>query len=110
MNKKDFEGLLKSVEQAGEILRGTCKPSREFVYEVNENQLGKSVKGFAVCVETDDPELLVPFKVYEVEFVDTYVCVIDEDGERAVYPAEFFIALSFDPPTESLLRERMKSA
>jgi hypothetical protein len=110
MKKEDFAGLLESVQQAGEILRGTRQPSRHFVRHIDEAETGRNRSGLAVCVETDDPELLIPFKVYEVEFIDDVVCLTDEAGESAVYPREFLLALSFDVSTENLLRERMKAA
>ncbi len=54
---------------------------------------------FAVCLETDDAELLVPFKIYRVALRGEYVRVIDERGEVAVYPKNFFLPLQL--PTET---------
>lgn len=48
---------------------------------------------FAVCLETDDAELLVPFKIYRVALRSEYVRVIDEKGEVAIYPSSFFLPL-----------------
>lgn len=49
---------------------------------------------FAVCVQSDDDGLLIPMKIYEVTISDSgYFGVTDEAGERAVYPAEFFLLL-----------------
>ncbi len=58
---------------------------------------------FAVCLETDDRELLIPFKVYRVKLRGEYVCVIDEIGESAVYPNSFFLPLQLPPETVNLL-------
>lgn len=48
----------------------------------------------AICVLTDDPELITPLKLYKVTIIDDSVFVIDNEGEAAVYPAEFFMPLS----------------
>lgn len=37
MNKKNFDLLLESMREGGEILRGECKPSRQFVVESKED-------------------------------------------------------------------------
>ena len=39
MNKKNFELLLESMREGGEILRGERKPSRQFVVEKKEDVL-----------------------------------------------------------------------
>ena len=58
---------------------------------------------FAVCLETDDAELLVPFKVYRVALRGEYARVIDERGEAAVYPQNFFLPLPLPAETVSAL-------
>ena len=58
---------------------------------------------FAVCLETDDRELLIPFKIYRVKLRGEYVCVIDEIGEPAVYPNSFFLPLQLPPETINVL-------
>ena len=56
---------------------------------------------FAVCLKSDDDGLLIPLKVYEVTVSESgYFGVTDEAGERAVYPAEFFLLL--DIPVQNL--------
>ncbi|MGI9054465.1 MAG: hypothetical protein ACR2F2_01550 [Pyrinomonadaceae bacterium] len=53
---------------------------------------------FAVCVRNDDDGLLIPMKIYEVTISESgYFGVTDEAGERAVYPAEFFLLLDIPP-------------
>ena len=37
MNKKNFAELLQSVKEAGKIMRGEMKPSRQFVFEDKED-------------------------------------------------------------------------
>ena len=56
MKKEDFDGLIRSVTEAGQILRGEVKPSREFHVKVSEGSLNNR-KGFALCIKSDEPEL-----------------------------------------------------
>ena len=58
---------------------------------------------FAVCLETDDRELLIPFKVYRIKPRGEYVRVIDEQGEVAVYPSNFFLPLQLPAETVNAL-------
>lgn len=58
---------------------------------------------FAVCLETDDAELLIPFKIYRIALRGKYARVIDEKGDVAVYPKEFFLHLQLSPETASAL-------
>lgn len=102
MKKEDFEELLGSVREAGQILRGEIEPSRQFWIEVPEKT--ERQKGFALCVKTDDPKLLVLSKVYQARFSATgNIGIIDEEGEAAVYPADFFIRLDLPDEVESVL-------
>ncbi len=93
MSEKVFKGLSESVREAGEILRGEREPSR--VFEVNAPRGMKNPEThFAICVQTDDPELLIPRKIYEVTTLASgRVAVLDEAGETAIYPAEHFILM-----------------
>ena len=58
---------------------------------------------FAVCLETDDIELLVPFKIYRVVLRGEYARVIDEKGETTVYPKSFFLPLQLPAETVNAL-------
>ncbi|HEY0171037.1 MAG TPA: hypothetical protein VGB98_08435 [Pyrinomonadaceae bacterium] len=58
---------------------------------------------FAVCVETDDADLLTPRMIYQVlpdvsAARSGYVRVIDNEGEDYLYPAEYFVLV--DLPRE----------
>ena len=58
---------------------------------------------FAVCVETDDPDLLTPRMIYQVLPDESaarsdYVRVIDNEGEDYLYPAKYFVIV--DLPRE----------
>ena len=68
-------------------------PMRETKLEVLSTAVEKPENVFAVCLETDDTELLVPLKIYQVSLRGKNVRVIDEKGEVAVYPSEFFLPL-----------------
>jgi len=51
---------------------------------------------FAICINTDDPDLLTPRMVYQVlpdesAARSNYVRVIDNEGEDYLYPADYFI-------------------
>lgn len=105
MNEKNFKKLQESVIEAGKILRGESKPSREFVYKVEKGKFKPNQKVWAVCVDTDDEELLVPLKLYQVEIVSTSkrVRVIDEAGEMTLAPKEFFLPLTVPQQVEQRL-------
>jgi len=77
-------------------------PMRETKLKVPKNSYDDS-EVFAVCLETDDRELLIPFKVYRVKLRGEYVCIIDEKGESAVYPKSFFLPLQLPPETVNVL-------
>jgi hypothetical protein len=51
---------------------------------------------FAVCIQTDDADLLTPRMIYEVwpdesAAKSNYVRVIDNEGEDYLYPADYFV-------------------
>ena len=104
MKKEDFEGLKESVVEAGKILRGEVQPSREFVHEAPDS-FPPPTKVLAVCVETDDAELLVPRKIYEVEVTGEYALVTDEAGDAAVYPARFFITVNLPAEVRQIIAQ-----
>ena len=104
MKKENFERLRESIIEAGKILSGEAEPSREFVHEVPDS-FTPPVKVLAVCVETDDPELLVPRKIYEIEITGEFARVIDEAGEAAVYPAQFFIPINLPAEVQEIIAQ-----
>ena len=59
----------------------------------------KRERRFAICIKTDDPDLLTTRKIYEVlpdssaEKSD-FIRVIDNEGEDYLYPASCFIFVS----------------
>ena len=109
MDKERFEGLKESIIEAGKIMRGKIAPSREFVYEVDSSEIQPPMETWAVCVETDDEELLIPGKIYEVKISRNRILVIDEEGEATLCPQEFFMAIEL-PQAVSQRLENIKQA
>ncbi len=102
MKKENFSGLLESVREAVKIQRGEIEPSRIFRIEVPKNT--ETREGFALCVKTDDPKLLMPSKIYRARFSSSgSVGVVDEEGEATIYPADFFIRINIPVEVESVL-------
>jgi hypothetical protein len=62
---------------------------------------------FAICVNTDDPDLLTPRMVYQVlpdedAAKSGYLRVIDNEGEDYLYPARYFVLVEdFPQPVPS---------
>jgi hypothetical protein len=104
MKKENFERLKESIVESGKMLRGEALPSREFVYEVPDD-IPPPVKVLAVCIETDDGELLVPRKIYEIEVTGEFALVRDEAGEAAVYPVQFFIQLNLPAEVRQIIAQ-----
>ncbi|OHB68321.1 MAG: hypothetical protein A2Y77_07485 [Planctomycetes bacterium RBG_13_62_9] len=55
---------------------------------------------FAICIKTDDPDLLTPRSVYEILPDESaaksgYVRVIDNEGEDYLYPASYSVSDEF---------------
>ncbi|MDT4954628.1 MAG: hypothetical protein QOH63_3403 [Acidobacteriota bacterium] len=104
MRKDRFEQLLESVREGGALLRGEVEPSRAFHYPSVPGKRRNTEKSFAICVRTDDRELLIPNKIYQVALLENDLLkVIDEADESAVYPADYFLLVSFPDEVEKLL-------
>jgi hypothetical protein len=63
---------------------------------------------FAICINTDDPDLLTPRMIYRVIPDESaarsrYIRVIDNEGEDYLYPAEYFILVAFPLTIERAL-------
>ena len=68
----------------------------------------RKIPQFAICINTDDPDLLTPRKIYqalpdESAARSNYIRVIDNEGEDYLYPAEYFIVVGFPPEIERAL-------
>jgi hypothetical protein len=71
----------------------------------NENSLK-----FAVCIRSDDADLLTPRMIYQVlpdesAAKSKYVRVIDNEGEDYLYPAEYFMFLDLPQEIERALSQ-----
>ncbi len=64
---------------------------------------------YAVCIKSDDSDLLTPRKIYEVlsdpsaEKSD-FIRVVDDEGEDYLYPASYFVFVSFPAEVEKILQ------
>jgi hypothetical protein len=103
MEKELFDELIESIKEAGAIQRGEKKPSREFYFPHTEPY--EPERRFAICVQTDDPELLQPRKVYQIDiYQNDLVGVIDEAGESAIYPADHFVLIDLPSNVKEALQ------
>lgn len=77
------------------------------------NKIKKISIRFAICVQTDDPDLLTPRMIYQVLPDDdaaksNYLRIIDNEGEDYLYPARYFVIVDFPQPVqEALLSTRV---
>ena len=70
----------------------------------------KTSHQFAVCVKTEDPDLLTPRMIYEIlpdesAAKSKLVRVIDNEGEDYLYPANFFLFVDFPLTVQRTLRK-----
>ena len=64
---------------------------------------------FAICVRSDDVDLLTPRRIYEVlpdhgAARSRYLRVIDNEGEDYLYPAVYFIRVSLPAAVKRAVR------
>jgi len=67
-----------------------------------------SVPKFAICIYSDDIDLLTPRMIYQVlpdesAAKSNYIRVIDNEGEDYLYPADYFIFVDFPREIERAL-------
>jgi hypothetical protein len=67
-----------------------------------------STPQFAICIQTDDADLLTPRMIYQVlpdesAAKSNYIRVIDNEGEDYLYPADYFIFFEFPREVERAL-------
>jgi len=65
---------------------------------------------FAVCIQSDDADLLTPRMIYQVlpdenAAKSDYVRVVDNEGEDYLYPAKYFMFLDLPQEIERALSE-----
>ena len=76
---------------------------------------GKPKRQFAICIQTDDPDLLTPRRIYEVlpdesAAKSQYIRVIDNEGEDYLYPASYFVFVDFPPAVEQALLQASQAS
>ena len=67
-----------------------------------------SILKFAICIRSDDAELLTPRMIYQIlpdesAARSNYIRVIDNEGEDYLYPADYFIFFDFPQEVERAL-------
>ena len=60
----------------------------------------KLLPHFAICIKTDDADLLTPRMIYEILPDDSaaksnYLRVVDNEGEDYLYPVDHFVMVDF---------------
>ena len=103
MKREDLDGLKESIREAGQIRRGQRPAARETTVKALPN--AGATQFWAVCVVTDDPELLIPRKLYLVRPVGPRVSVIDEAGEPTACPRDWFLPVSLSVEAAELVKE-----
>ena len=67
-----------------------------------------STPRFAICIRTDDPDLLTPRMIYRVlpdasAEHSRFLRVIDNEGEDYLYPADYFLLVDLPVAVERAL-------
>ena len=70
----------------------------------------KTATKFAVCIQSDDTDLLTPRMIYQIlpdesAAKSNYVRVIDNEGEDYLYPSEYFMFLDLPQEIQRALSE-----
>jgi hypothetical protein len=101
MEQELFDELADSVKEMKAVMRGEQKPSR--VFHLPDESRGQTEARFAVCVMTDDAELLTPRRIYQVDFIADLklMALTDDAGEAAVYPADYFVLIDLPHEVQS---------
>lgn len=73
--------------------------------EKKKSDLPKT-KGLAVCIATDNEELLQKRKIYNAVFLgDELIQVTDETGEEAVYSTKCFLRIHLPAEVENIIEK-----
>ncbi len=63
-------------------------------------------KSLAVCIKTDNVELLQKRKIYNAVFIgDELIQVTDETGGEAIYPAKCFLRIHLPAEVENIIEK-----
>jgi hypothetical protein len=107
MNDKDFTELKESIIEAGLVMQGKQKASREFYLEKPLKSNPETANEyFAVCV-TDEDDDLTPMKIYKVRFDVEHnnVIVKDDNNETFFCPASYFSPITLPVDVTKFLAE-----
>ena len=68
----------------------------------------KAATKFAVCIQSDDTDLLTPRMIYQVlpddrAAMSNYMRLIDNEGEDYLYPSKYFMVLNLPDEIERVL-------
>jgi len=68
----------------------------------------KPKRQFAICIRSEDSDLLTPRRIYEVlpdesAAKSRYIRVIDNEGDDYLYPAAYFVFVDFPPAVKQAL-------
>ena len=80
------------------------------------NKQRNSDPQFAICIKSDDPDLLTPRTVYRVlpdegAARSNYLRVTDNEGEDYLYPADYFVLVeSLGDAEEALLETSLATS
>ena len=110
MKKENFQRLKESVVEVGKMIRGEVSPNREFVYEIDSSEIRPPAETWAVCVATDDADLLITGKIYRVKVTSDAVMVRDEEDEATLCPRDFFIPIQLSREVEQKLLNLAEAA
>jgi hypothetical protein len=63
-------------------------------------------KGLAVCIKSDNEELLRQRKIYNAVFIgEELVQVKNENGEQAIYPTSCFLRIELPAEVENIIEK-----
>ena len=70
----------------------------------------KPKRQFAICIHSDDTDLLTLRRIYEVlpdesAAKSQYIRVVDDEGEDYLYPASYFVLVDFPPAIKQALAQ-----
>lgn len=92
------------IKEEYDFSNGTRGMFRNLIKE-KKKDLPKT-KGLAICIKTDNSELLQQRKIYNAVFIgEELVQVIDESGEEAIYAANCFLRIELPAEVEKIIEK-----
>jgi hypothetical protein len=89
-----------------ELARERCESNDIWIKKMAKKNNHESK--FAVCINSDDPDLLTPRRIYQVlpdesAARSNYIRVIDNEGEDYLYPGDYFLFIELPRKIEQAL-------